>query len=83
MLDCHTREYQTITLYSGANNLLIADTRQKHDNSAEDEYNTRVRECDEALSLFQQRIDISFLSVLTQSDFEQHREVFKDAPILN
>jgi len=43
---------------------------------------TRVGECNEALSLLKQRMDISHLGALTESDFADHQGVFKNAPII-
>lgn len=79
MLNCHTLEHRQVPLHLDNLSIIVSNTNQRRELN-ESAYNDRVSECDKALKLLQQNINISHLAELTPDVLDQHESLFKDDP---
>ncbi len=77
MLDCHTLEHRQVPLHLENISIIATNTNQRRELN-ESAYNDRVSECQRALELLQQSIDISHLAELTPELLDQHESLFAD-----
>ncbi len=80
-LDCGSLDYRTVPMQLGPLSVVIADTRQVRENS-ESAYNDRVAECEQALALLGEHVDIKNLAQATPNMLTQHATVFDQHPVV-
>lgn len=80
LLDTNSLEYKHVPIELGDYIILIGNTNKKRA-LADSKYNERFGECQEALKLFKERIDINYLGDMAIETFEEHK-VCLDSEIL-
>lgn len=71
LLDCKTLDCKYIPLNLDGYTIVIANSNKPH-NLVESKYNERRFETEQALSLLQQKLDISCLADVSEADFEKY-----------
>ena len=79
-LDCATLAYEQVPMDLNGYSLVVSNTNQRRELN-ESAYNSRVLECDKALSLLQSVLDITALGQLTPEVLDQHLAVFTNDSI--
>jgi galactokinase len=78
LLDCRSLEYENVPLNTSDVAVVICDTNVKHE-LASSEYNTRRRECDEAVEILKKNLpDIQKLRDVSVAEFERFAETLPD-----
>jgi len=80
LLDCETLEYQYAPLLLNGYKLIIANTNKRRQLN-ESKYNERRSECEAALALLQEELDVNYLCNITPKEFEEYAYLIKD-PVL-
>lgn len=80
-LDCETLKYEYAPLDLQDHLILIMNTNKRRE-LADSKYNERRRECEEALKLLQQKLDIETLGQVTSETFEQHKHLITNDILL-
>ncbi|GGF30811.1 galactokinase [Halobacillus andaensis] len=78
LLNCDTLEYEQTPLKMDGLILVIANTNKRR-GLADSKYNERRSECEEALRLLKQELDIETLGDLTNEAFDQYAHLIKDS----
>ncbi|URA09079.1 galactokinase [Thermospira aquatica] len=76
LLDCQTLQYEKIPVHLGEYSLVLTNSNKKRE-LIDSAYNTRLKECREALSLLQQRFPIKELCELSESDLHSAEDLFQ------
>lgn len=76
-LDTNTLEYKAVPLVLQNASIVIANTKVKH-NLASSDYNKRREECEAALDILQNQIDIKNLCELDPDGFRRYESLIKD-----
>lgn len=76
-LDTNTLEYKAVPLVLQNASIVIANTKVKH-NLASSDYNKRREECEAALKILQNQIDIKNLCELDPDGFRRYESLIKD-----
>ncbi|MFQ3545437.1 galactokinase [Halobacillus rhizosphaerae] len=77
LLNCETLEFQYTPLDLSRHTLIIANTNKQR-GLADSKYNERIAECDQALQLLQQHLNIHKLGDITADQFEDYKYLIKD-----
>ncbi len=77
LLDTNTLNYQYTPIKLQDVTIVIANTNKRR-GLAESKYNERRGECETALTLLQQKIDITALGMLTEEVFEENKHLIED-----
>lgn len=80
MLNCNTLEHRQVPLHLDQLSIIVTNTNQRRELN-ESAYNDRVSECQKALELLQQSIDISHLAELTPDVLDKHESLFANDPV--
>ncbi|WP_432813789.1 galactokinase [Staphylococcus canis] len=80
LLDTHTLEYHHVPTEFGDYKISIMNTNKRRE-LAESKYNERRSECEAALKLLQQRLDVSALGEISVASFEANQDVI-DSDVL-
>ena len=75
MLNCATLDYRQIPLKLQAYSIVLANTNQRRELN-ESAYNQRVAECNQALNILQQAMQLDALGQLSVEQLEKHRSLF-------
>lgn len=81
LLDTATLEYHYVPTEFGEYTISIMNTNKRRE-LAESKYNERLEECQTALSLLQQELDIEALGDLDLKTFEAHQNLIEDDVLL-
>jgi len=81
MLNCDTLEYQAVDSNLGNHILAIINTNKPR-KLAESKYNQRVRECQAALKVLQQKLDIDNLCDIDTATFNKFKYLINDGILL-
>lgn len=73
-LKCDTLEYKYVPLEMKGYKLVISNTNKRR-GLQDSKYNERRRECEEALSYLQKRLDVKNLGQITMEDFEKYESL--------
>lgn len=76
-LDTNTLEYKAVPLVLQNASIVIANTKVKH-NLASSDYNKRREECEAALDILQNQVDIKNLCELDPDGFRRYESLIKD-----
>jgi len=79
-LDCQSLEYRDVPLNLNDHAIVLANTNQRRELN-ESAYNARVTECQRALALVQQKLQVTTLGELTVEQLETTKERFNDDQI--
>ncbi len=80
MLNCQTLHYRHVPLNLDDHAIVLINTNQRRELN-ESAYNDRVAECQRALTIVQQRVDVNSLGELRMEDFETTEDLFTDDPL--
>ncbi len=80
-LDCETLKYEYAPLDLQDHLILIMNTNKRRE-LADSKYNERRSECEEALKLLQQELDIESLGQVNSETFEQHKHLIPNEILL-
>lgn len=80
LLDTHTLEYHYVPTEFGDYTISIMNTNKRRE-LAESKYNERLEECQKALALLQQELDIEALGHLDVETFEKYAHLIEDETI--
>lgn len=80
MLDCHSLAYRQVPLQLNDHALVVINTNDRRELN-DSAYNQRVAECERALGLLSQRMDISRLGELTPEALMAQADAFTDDPL--
>ncbi len=81
LLNCNTLEYKYVPMNLGDYTLVIMDSQKKRQ-LHESKYNERRAECERALSLLQQELDVQSLGEISEEQFELCKHLIEDPIIL-
>lgn len=81
LLDTATLDYAYAPLVLGDHRLVITNTNQRR-GLADSAYNTRRKECQQALERLQEHLDIGSLGELDEATFEAHQAVIQDEVLI-
>lgn len=81
LLDTNTLEYEQIPVDLPNHKIIIMNSMTRRE-LVDSEYNTRRRQCEEALSELQTVIDVSSLGELTEEEFEAHKDAISDETLM-
>lgn len=81
MLNCDTLEYKAVDTNLGEYVLAIINTNKPR-KLAESKYNERVQECQAALKILQQKLDIQHLCDIDSLRFKQYQYLIADSLVL-
>ncbi len=81
LLNCQTLEYEKIPVHLGEYSLVLTNSNKKRE-LVDSAYNTRLKECREALTLLQQRFPIKQLCELSESELRSAEDLFQGKEIL-
>lgn len=76
-LDCATLQYDYLPLDLGDYEIIIMSTNKKH-SLADSAYNDRVRECQEATSKLQEKLNIKHLGDINEETFDEYSYLIND-----
>ena len=74
LLDCQTLHYQYAPIQLEGHKILIMNTNKRRE-LADSKYNERRGECEEALSLLQQKLPIEALGQLSEAEFDENQSL--------
>jgi len=77
-LDAATLEYEYAPIKLAGKKIVIMNTNKKH-SLCDSEYNTRRRECEQALEMLNGRLNIKTLGELTIEEYESNKELITDS----
>ncbi|ARJ50434.1 galactokinase [Staphylococcus lutrae] len=77
LLDTNTLEYHYVPTEFGEYKISIMNTNKRRE-LAESKYNERRHECEQALAVLQQHLDVATLGEMTMAQFEQYADQIKD-----
>lgn len=80
-LDCATLQYDYLPLDLGDYEIIIMSTNKKH-SLADSAYNDRVRECQEATSKLQEKLNIKHLGDINEETFDEYSYLINDEILL-
>ncbi len=80
LLDCETLEYEYAPLKLDDYRILIMNTNKRRE-LADSKYNERRSECEEALRLLQQKLDIESLGQLSEEAFFQNQHLIENETV--
>ncbi|MCT2877202.1 galactokinase [Lactobacillus delbrueckii] len=80
-LDCATLQYDYLPLDLGDYEIMIMSTNKKH-SLADSAYNDRVRECQEATSKLQEKLNIKHLGDINEETFDEYSYLINDEILL-
>lgn len=80
-LDCATLQYDYLPLDLGDYEIIIMSTNKKH-SLADSAYNDRVRECQEATSKLQAKLNIDHLGDIDEETFDEYSYLINDETLL-
>ncbi|MCP3028045.1 galactokinase [Halobacillus sp. A5] len=80
LLNCDTLEYLQIPLKMDGLRLVIANTNKKR-GLTDSKYNERRSECEEALKILKEELNIEALCDLTNDQYEEHKHLIKNPVI--
>ncbi|QNQ82708.1 galactokinase [Lactobacillus sp. PV037] len=80
-LDCNTMEYEYKPLELSDYEIVIMSTNKEH-TLADSAYNDRVRECEEALKLLKNKLEINSLGELDTETLEEYSYLINDDKLL-
>ena len=79
-LDCATLAFEWVPLAMDGYSLVVANTNKRR-SLTDSKYNERRRECEEALRLLRQRVDVDTLCALTPGEFARVASEITDSTI--
>lgn len=77
LLDTNTLEYEQIPVDLPDHKIIIMNSMTRRE-LVDSEYNTRRRQCEEALEQLQEVVSVESLGELSEELFEEHKHVIKD-----
>lgn len=77
LLDCNTLNYEYVPLNLHGVSIVIINSNKKHA-LVTSEYNTRRKECENALKALQQKLPIKSLGDLTEEEFEANKHLISN-----
>lgn len=77
LLDTNTLEYEQIPVDLPDHKIIIMNSMTRRE-LVDSEYNTRRRQCEEALEYLQEVVSVESLGELSEESFEKHKHVIKD-----
>lgn len=77
LLDTTTLDYEHIPLHLPDHKIIIMNSMTRRE-LVDSEYNTRRRQCEEALKQLQTVVDVASLGELTEEEFEKYKNVIND-----
>ncbi len=80
MLNCHTLEHRQVPLNLSGLSIVVSNTNQRRELN-ESAYNDRVHDCQRALSIVNQDIEMSHLAQLTPETLESIVHLFENDPV--
>ncbi|MCC5896113.1 MAG: galactokinase [Alkalibacterium sp.] len=81
LLDTNTLDYEQIPLNLPEHKIVIMNSMTRRE-LVDSEYNTRRRQCEEALEELKTVVDVSSLGELTEEEFEKYKHVISDEVLL-
>ncbi|UOQ87227.1 galactokinase [Gracilibacillus salinarum] len=78
LLDCDTLHYEYAPIQLEQHDIIIINTNKRRE-LADSKYNERRSQCEQALADLQAKLDINSLGELTPEQFEENRDLIKDA----
>jgi galactokinase len=78
LLNCQSLEYSYVPLDITGCKIVIANTNKKR-GLVDSKYNERRDECERAVEMLRQKLDINFLCEMDKAVFEAHRHLITDA----
>ncbi len=80
LLDTNTLKYEEVKINLGKYKLVIMNTNKPR-RLQDSKYNERRKECDEALSILQTKLDVHSLCEISVSEFEQYQDLIESEDI--
>ncbi len=80
LLDTNTLKYEEVKINLGKYKLVIMNTNKPR-RLQDSKYNERRKECDDALSIFQTKLDVHSLCEISVSEFEQYQYLIESEDI--
>jgi galactokinase len=80
LLDCQTLNFQYAPIQLEGHKILIMNTNKRRE-LADSKYNERRGECEEALSLLQQKLPIEALGQLTEAEFDENQSLIPNETV--
>ncbi len=80
LLDTNTLKYEEVRINLGKYKLVIMNTNKPR-RLQDSKYNERRKECDEALSILQTKLDVHSLCEISVSEFEQYQDLIESEDI--
>lgn len=80
LLDCQTLHYQYAPIQLEGHKILIMNTNKRRE-LADSKYNERRGECEQALSLLQQKLPIEALGQLSEAEFDENQSLIVNETI--
>lgn len=81
LLDTNTLEYEQVPVDLPDHKIIIMNSMTRRE-LVDSEYNTRRKQCEEALEQLQQEVPVDSLGELTEALFEQHKHVINDTTLM-
>ncbi|MEH7494054.1 galactokinase [Neobacillus niacini] len=80
LLDCQTLNFQYAPIQLEGHKILIMNTNKRRE-LADSKYNERRGECEEALSLLQEKLPIEALGQLTEAEFDENQSLIPNETV--
>ncbi len=80
LLDTNTLKYEEVKINLGKYKLVIMNTNKPR-RLQDSKYNERRKECDDALSILQTKLDVHSLCEISVSEFEQYQDLIESEDI--